>query len=242
MLKRLGINWEELHEERQVSPSPELQCCSKPVVEDLRPKLSPVSEPTPSVSTAMPPPPPTPLPIHQTGSGSAVGTNDGEEDTEKKGQSLLYQILDQFTETSEEELKKINHVIIGNSGSKNRGYRCLKCYNNSKYFAQAKKHNNEHEFERLRPIIEKLKKAELERKSEDQNIDKIKKSIGHTEKKKIIKALRQITENLTKHLVTLDEVEKTTLPEHIKLKFTKHTTNLTATIDKGDKIIARLEK
>ena len=84
----------------------------------------------------------------------------------------LYAFLDTFTETTEEELEKINHTLVGKSGTKTRGYKCLKCSEQSKYFTIAEKHNNDHLHEELRPVREKMKKADLDRQSYELEIVK----------------------------------------------------------------------
>ena len=56
-------------------------------------------------------------------------------------------------------------MLIGESGTKCRGYKCLKCELQFKYFTLAKKHHTEHEFTRLAPVRELFKKAEIERQS-----------------------------------------------------------------------------
>ena len=94
--------------------------------------------------------------------------------------------------------------------------KCLKCETQVKYFTRAKKHHSEHEIARLAPVRELLKRAELERQSYEQDIAKFEKAVGTTEKKRLVRALRTMNENLLKHLEALDGLEKTKLPEHLR--------------------------
>ena len=75
----------------------------------------------------------------------------------------FYCILDKFTETSDEELKRINHMIIGESGRNDRRYKCLKCELAFKFFTQAERHHLEHTHEEFTPIRDILRKAEQDR-------------------------------------------------------------------------------
>ena len=105
----------------------------------------------------------------------------------------FFEILDKFTETSEDELKKINHMLIGESGEPDRQYKCLKCPSRSKFFTQAERHNLEHEHEAFSSVRETLRKAELERANDAKNIAKIEKGIGKTDGKTLVRALRSVT-------------------------------------------------
>ena len=108
----------------------------------------------------------------------------------------LFAILDEFTETNAEELAKIGHMQIGESGNVNRSYKCLKCESVSKFFTQAEKHNLEHEHEAFSDVRATLKNTELERKSIAKSINKIEKGTGNFGKgitvKKRIQALRSV--------------------------------------------------
>ena len=109
---------------------------------------------------------------------------------ESSNENDFYAVLDQFTETSNEELEKINHMLLGESGDPTRMYKCMKCPDKSKFFTQAEKHHQEHEFEAFRPVRETLRKAELDRQKDAQNLEKIEKGIGNIDKKRLIRALR----------------------------------------------------
>ena len=102
----------------------------------------------------------------------------------------FFSILDEFSETTAEELAKIGHMHIGESGNITRSYKCLKCDSFSKFFTQAQKHHLEHEHDAFKDVRETLKNAELERKSNAKSISKIEKNIGKVEGKKSMKALR----------------------------------------------------
>ena len=202
----------------------------------MRPLVHP--DPDPTISTVS---------VGETVSEVSVGVDkyvrkEMTEERENSNKEDFFAILDQFTETSDKELEKINHMLFGESGSKNRGYKCLKCELQFKYFTQAKKHHSEHEFTRLAPVREKLKKAEMDRQNDEQDIAKFEKAIGVTEKKKLKRALRQINENLHKHLETLDGLEKTKLPQHLRQKCKDYSRSLLATSKKADKVIDKLVK
>lgn len=152
----------------------------------------------------------------------------------------FHEILDQFTETNDEELKKISHMLIGEAGKPDRNYKCLKCPKSFKYFSQAQKHHKEHEFNQFSSVRETLKKAELERQNDDQNISKIEKGIGKTDKKKLISALRRINENLHKHLENLDSLEKSKLPQNLSKKCKEYSRSLIETTAKADKVLNKL--
>ena len=104
----------------------------------------------------------------------------------------FFSVLDKFTETSEEELAKIGHMLIGESGKPDRRYKCLKCPSTSKFFTQAERHNLEHEHEAFSSVRNTLRKAELERANDAKNIAKIEKGIGKTEGKTLVRALRSV--------------------------------------------------
>ena len=107
----------------------------------------------------------------------------------------FYAILDKFTETSDEELSKIAHMLIGENGKPDRRYKCLKCPKAFKFFTQAERHHLEHEHDSLSSVRETLRKAELERVNDAQNIGKIEKGIGKVDKKKLMRALRSMQLN-----------------------------------------------
>ena len=75
----------------------------------------------------------------------------------------FYSILDKFTETSDEELKRINHMIIGESERNEKRYKCLKCEHAFRFFTQAERHHLEHANEEFSPVRDILRKAELDR-------------------------------------------------------------------------------
>ena len=122
---------------------------------------------------------------------------------ESSNENDFYAVLDQFTETSNEELEKINHMLLGESGDPTRMYKCMKCTDKSKFFTQAEKHHQEHEFEAFRPVRETLRKAELDRQKDAQNLEKIEKGIGKIDKKTLIRALRYDQANLFNFLINL---------------------------------------
>ena len=230
LLEKLGVKWEE-----EVTP-PSLERLSNLDQGSEKSAKNPLGpEPTPSVSKKI-----LPQSILPSGSKDDVETVTGSEEPEVKKKDDLYALLDTFTETSEEELQRIQHRLFGESGQKTRRYKCTICGIESKYFTLAKKHHSEHEHERLKPIREKMKKAEMDRRSDEQDISKLEKAIGNTDKKKVVKALRQINENLEKHVEVLDSVEKTMLPRHLAEKCKEYTKNLLATIKKADMVITKL--
>ena len=165
-----------------------------------------------------------------------------EKQKDSSNEDDLFSILDQFTETSEEELQKINHILIGTNGQPDRGYKCMKCVEKFKFFTQAQKHHTEHEFIAFQPVREMLKRAELGRQDDDQNLSKIEKAIGKAEKKKLIRALRRINENLQKHLETLDGLEKSKLPLMLNQKCKEYTKKLMLTTSRADKVLKKLNR
>ena len=154
----------------------------------------------------------------------------------------FYAILDTFTETSDEELRKIHHMLLGESGTLTRKYKCLKCEKSSKFFTQAERHHLEHEHSALSVVRETLKKAELERAIDSKNISKLEKGIGKMEDKKLIRSLRLINDNLTKHLEKLDALQKSRLPEHLVKKCKEFTKSLLETTSKADKLLNKVKK
>ena len=229
LLEKLSVKWEELN--TTLDRLPNLDQGSEKSA-----KNPPESEPTPSVSEKISPP----TVVHSSGSkGIHENITDYEEPAVKEKEDL-YALLDTFTETSEGELHQIHHGLAGESGQKTRRYKCTICGVESKYFTLAKKHHSEHEFENLKPIREKIKKAELDRKSDEEAITKLEKAIGNTDKKRVVKALRQINENLERHVEMLDSVEKKRLPRHLAEKCKQYTKNLLATIKKADVVISKL--
>ena len=230
LLDKLGVKWEE-HA---------VDLLDRPSSQDLQPENRrenlPNSKSFPLASNEMCPPPSNLQPSQE----DTESRIDSEEAAKARDKEDFFAILDTFTETSEEELQRTNHVMFGESGEKSRGYQCLICSVKSNYFTQAKKHHDEHEFESLKPVREKLKKAELDRKNDEQDIAKLEKAIGSTDKKRLLRALRQINENLEKHVEVLDSVEKTKLPRHLSQKCKQYTKNLLATIKKVDQVIAKL--
>ena len=79
-----------------------------------------------------------------------------------------------------------------------------------------------------------------ELKNYELDIAKLEKAIGSTDKKRLVRALRQINENLEKQVEVLDSVEKTKLPRQLSQKCKQYTKNLLATIRKVDQVIAKL--
>ena len=193
------------------------------------------NEVAPSVSSAMLPPP-----VLNPSACVSAGDTKSTADLKEPAKDDFYAILDTFTETSAEELERVNHVLVGKSGDKNRGYKCKICNVQSKYFSQAKKHHSDHEFEYLKPITEKMKKAEMDRRNDEQDISKFEKAIGSIDKKRIKRALRLINEKLEKHVDVLDSVDRTRLPRHISEKCKQYIKNLRGTIEKADNVIFKL--
>ena len=154
----------------------------------------------------------------------------------------FYAILDTFTETSDEELNKIHHMLVGETGTPTRKYKCLRCEKSSKFFTQAERHHLEHEHASLSVVRETLKKAELERAIDSKNISKLEQGIGKIEDKKVIRSLRLINDNLTKHLEKLDALHKSSLPEHLLKKCKEFTKSLLETTSKADKVLNKVKK
>ena len=102
----------------------------------------------------------------------------------------FYAILDSFTETSEEELERIEHTLVGDNRDPNRRYKCKKCKEEFKHFTQARNHHEEHEFIAFKPVREALRKAELDRQRDDKYISNLEKQVGKTELKSIKRALK----------------------------------------------------
>ena len=153
----------------------------------------------------------------------------------------FYAILDKFTETSEAELNRICHIRIGEDGQPDRRYQCLKCERKSKYATQAQEHYREHENVEFSSVRETLRKSELDRLNEVNNISKIEKGIGKVPKKEIMTTLRRVNENLQKHLETLDALEKSKLPDKLGKKCKEYSTKLLGTTLKVDQVIEKLE-
>ena len=80
-----------------------------------------------------------------------------EEAQNTASQNEFYAILDQFTETNDEELAKISHMLIGEDGKPDRRYKCLNCEKSSNFFTQAQRHHLEHKHSELSFVRETLK-------------------------------------------------------------------------------------
>ena len=238
LLDRLGVKWEDQTTSDFLDRPPRSEKNAQNLRDnELTPSVSNVTLPP---SILIPPASGSQVDMESDSLADMGGRTDFKEPAKVKEKEDIYAILDTFTETSEEELKRINHALVGKSGQKCRGYKCTICKAQSNYFSQAKKHHSEHEFEYLKPISEKMKKAEMNRKSEEQDIVKFEKAIGSTDKKRLTRVLRHSIENLEKHVEVLDSVEKARLPKHISEKCKQYTKNLLATIKKAENVIAKL--
>lgn len=247
LLNRLGVKWcdepmpEEMlsiasgskaskPSEKEAEVVDKLECrmteeVATPHPPLMEPPIQPKSDSSPKRAASIPPIPSKPV--------KAPAKEASNEDD-------FFAVLDKFTEKSEEELKKISHMLIGEDGEPSRMYKCLKCPQSCKYFSQAQKHHLEHEFSEYSWVREILKKAELERQNDVQNIAKIEKGIGKTDKKKLVRALKQINENLHKHLENLDALEKSKLPLKLSKKCRDYSRSLIETTRKADKVLNKL--
>ena len=248
LLNRLGVKWcdEHMPEEmlsiasgskaskpsgKEAEELHDLECQMTEEVASthplmMEPPIQPKSDSSPKRAAIIPPP----IPFKPVKAPAKEVSNEDD----------FYAVLDKFTEKSDEELKKISHMLIGEDGEPSRRYKCLKCPQSCKYFSQAQKHHLEHEFSEYSWVREILKKAELERQNDVQNIEKIEKGIGKTDKKKLIRALRQINENLHKHLENLDALEKSKLPLKLSKKCREYSRLLIETTRKADKVLNKL--
>ena len=189
LFKKLGVEWSEKFEEKEDLASRTTEDSNK---QDIISKNSPPSKKlkinekesvkTPDPTLAKQPSAPPPLQKKSTEMPMIGKRNSNEED--------LYAILDSFTETSEEELERIKHTLVGENRDPNRKYKCTICKEEFKHFTQARNHHEEHEFLAFKPIREALRKAELDRQRDDKHISDLEKQIGKTEKKSIKRALK----------------------------------------------------
>ena len=252
ILTKLGVSWsdENLSEELTKEACHSKSSKPKPIGQEAsanHEQIFPSGEETPSIApSVLQPPSPsksnfkarknvTMQPKIQSKPDLTVETNVKEISNEND----FFEILDQFTETNDEELKKISHIAIGEVGT-NRNYKCLICPQSFKYFSQAQKHHKEHEFNKFSSVREMIKKAELERQNDAQNISKIEMVIGKADKKKLVRALRKINENLHKHLENLDSLEKSKLPPNLSKKCKEYSRSLIETTAKADKVLSKL--
>ena len=183
LLTKLEVKWSEGDDPEEIDPVPGH---STDPVTTIQPIMMPQKRKTENKELDMQPP-----------KSSKIKKKTAEAELEKKhnddaAEADFYSILDKFTETSDEELTKIAHMLIGEDGTPDRRYKCLKCENSSKFFTQAQKHHLEHEHKVLSIVRETLKKAELERQNDAQNIAKIEKAIGKEDRKKLVSALRLV--------------------------------------------------
>ena len=236
LLTRLGVKWcdkhmpEDIISSKASKPSEtEAALVNKfeyPMTKEVAPPIPPKSDSSSKGAAIIQ----TPMPLKSVKTSAKEASNDED----------FFAVLDTFTEKNDEELKKISHMLIGEDGEPSRMYKCLKCPQASKFFSQAEKHHLEHEFSEYSSVREILKKAELERQSDVQNIAKIEKAVGKTDKKKLVRALKQINENLHKHLENLDALEKTKLPLRLSKKCKEYSRSLIETTRKADKVLNKL--
>ena len=73
-------------------------------------------------------------------------------------------------------------------------------------------------------------------------MSKLEQGIGKIEDKKVIRSLRLINDNLTKHLEKLDALHKSSLPEHLLKKCKEFTKSLLETTSKADKVLNKVKK
>ena len=100
---------------------------------------------------------------------SVSESGSGEKST-SKDQSDFYALLDEFTETNDEELAKFAHIRIFKKNAKAEKYKCIKCSKKAKYFSEAERHYNEHVIDEFSSVREALKKAELDRQEDAKGI------------------------------------------------------------------------
>ena len=206
LLKKLGISVTDTVFPTEVNTKNRAEACIKNVAPTKLPEAtisaSPSPDPQPSSSALFmhPPSPSAPVtgwesptvPVHIETYKEVVKKPSNQKEVVNKpsNQNDFYAILDEFTETSDTELERIGHMLLGRSGDPDRMYKCMKCPESSKFFTQAEKHHRNHEFELTKPIREKLIKAELDRQNDVKSIHKLEKAIGTKDKKVLIKAFR----------------------------------------------------
>ena len=187
LFNKLGVGWaEKFEKEEDLASTKEDSNKQDNIAKNSPPsKKSKIEEmesfKTPDSSVAMQPSAPSALQSKST-EMSAVGKRSSNEDD-------FYAILDSFTETSEEELQRIQHTLVGDNHDPNRKYKCTKCGKEFKHFSKARNHYDEHEFNAFKPVREALRKAELERQRDDKHISDLENQIGKIEVKSIRRAL-----------------------------------------------------
>jgi len=154
-----------------------------------------------------------------------------------KTQSDYYALLDEFTETNDDEVAKISHLRLIDRGGKPEKYKCIKCNKKAKYFSEAESHHNEHILDEFASVRETLKKAELDRQEDVKTLRKIEKSVGNADKKKLVRLLNRTTDKMKKNFEILDQLKDTYMPDKYLLKCKEFSKNLTVSINKAEKLM-----
>ena len=74
-----------------------------------------------------------------------------------------YTLLDEFTETDDDEVKRIDHTRILNRPHGTDKYRCNKCRKGATYFCEAERHFMVHSHEDFASVRKELARIDTER-------------------------------------------------------------------------------
>ena len=162
-LTKLGVKWcdKETLDETVTKKSSALDpvpapCSSNPQISEMEPSKTSQLQNTKKQLHGQKDPLQHPETVEQK-SYENQSTQMEEEAQNTARQNEFYAILDQFTETNDEELAKISHMLIGEDGKPDRRYKCLNCEKSSNFFTQAQRHHLEHKHSELSFVRETLK-------------------------------------------------------------------------------------
>ena len=131
--------------------------------------------------------------------------------------SEFYSMLEDFTETCDDELAKICHRKLSKVEG-NEKYKCTKCGITWQYLHEADSHFLEHQHSDSREARETIKKAEEERAKDYKSLSKIEKVWMKGDKKKLTFLLSKILSNLRHHEVAVQSLQTKDMYAKLKSK------------------------
>ena len=152
----------------------------------------------------------------------------------------LHEELEEFTITDDAEVKNVWHKKLFERRAGDPKYECLKCGLTWLSFHQADHHHLEHEFEETRKVRETLKAAELERAKYAKTLSKIRKVVGKTDKKKLLKLLNNVIDSLEKQNTALHGLSSEKTTNKLNAKRAEFVSLMTKTLSKAAELKLQL--
>ena len=155
-----------------------------------------------------------------------------------ENKSEFYSMLEDFTETCDDELTKICHRKLSKVEG-NKKYKCTKCGITWQYLHEADSHFLEHQHSDCKGARETIKKAEEERAKDYKSMSKIEKVWMKGDKKKLTFLLSKIISNLRNHEFKVQSLQTKDMYTKLKSKREEVLSLLQRSIAKAEEMLGK---